>query len=194
MIEYRGADGTTKTMRRAELEERLRRQQEEGPPQMGPDGKLTKQQEGRATVEEVGLGLGLGSDWTDIDRATECFDSTQIQLIHPIHVYTHGQLREKDPFLARVVDAAKYAIARCVLSFFIPISRSIGGFGGVDRRHARWLTTLGGFFFIQFHNARLEAEGAVGVGARLKSLHSLDDDEGIEVGGVGPHALTSCGN
>lgn len=122
MIEYRAADGTTRTMRRAELEERLRRQQEEGPPQMGPDGKLTKQQEGRATVEEVRLGAGL-----DIDRATKCFDSNPT--CPSFHSCTfRGQLREKDPFLARVVDAAKYAIVRCVLSFFILIYRSIGGF------------------------------------------------------------------
>lgn len=31
------------------------------------------------------------------------------------------------------------------------------------------------------HTRRLQAEGVVGAGARLKSLHSLDDEEGIEV-------------
>jgi hypothetical protein len=30
-------------------------------------------------------------------------------------------------------------------------------------------------------SGRLQAEGAVGAGARLKSLHSIDDDEGLEV-------------
>lgn len=52
-IEYTAADGTTKTMSRAELEARLRQQQEEGPPLVGPDGSLTKQREGKATLEEV---------------------------------------------------------------------------------------------------------------------------------------------
>jgi hypothetical protein len=55
LVEYRAADGSTKTMPRAQLEARLREQQEAGGlPQMGEDGSLTKQQEGKATVEEVG--------------------------------------------------------------------------------------------------------------------------------------------
>lgn len=54
VVEYRAADGTTKTMSRADLEAKLRQQQEGGGlPQMGPDGSLSKQQEGKATVEEV---------------------------------------------------------------------------------------------------------------------------------------------
>lgn len=41
-------------MSKAELEEKLRQQQEEGGlPQVGPDGSLSKQKEGKATVEEV---------------------------------------------------------------------------------------------------------------------------------------------
>ena len=53
-IEYKAADGSTKTMSKAELEEKLRQQQEEGGlPQVGPDGSLSKQKEGKATVEEV---------------------------------------------------------------------------------------------------------------------------------------------
>lgn len=40
-------------MSRKELEAKLLQQQAEGLPQMGSDGSLTKQQEGRATVEEV---------------------------------------------------------------------------------------------------------------------------------------------
>lgn len=54
VIEYRAADGTTKTMSRADLDAKLRQRQELGGlPQMGPDGSLSKQQEGKATVEEV---------------------------------------------------------------------------------------------------------------------------------------------
>lgn len=52
-IEYKAADGSTKTMSKAELDAILRQQQQGGQPQVGPDGSLSKQKEGKATVEEV---------------------------------------------------------------------------------------------------------------------------------------------
>jgi hypothetical protein len=48
-------------MPRVELEARLREQQEDGGlPQVGPDGSLTKQKEGKASVAEVGGSVWMG--------------------------------------------------------------------------------------------------------------------------------------
>ncbi len=107
LIEYTASDGTTKTMSRADLEARLREQQEDGGglPQMGPDGALTKQKEGKASVAEVS-GSVVGS----VDQ----FGSVVISSLRLRRTYER-QLREKDPFLAQVVDAAKYALSRSVV-------------------------------------------------------------------------------
>ena len=55
-VEYLAADGTMRRMGRQELEAKLQQQQQEGGvPGLGPDGSLSKETQGKATLEEVSV-------------------------------------------------------------------------------------------------------------------------------------------
>lgn len=68
MIEYKAADGKIMKMTRKEMNRRLEEQREF--PKMGQDGKITKSEEGKASLDEVGtMVLNMGrvykSSYTD---------------------------------------------------------------------------------------------------------------------------------
>ena len=61
MIEYKARDGTIKKMSKEEMAKRMGSQAEM--PQMGPDGKLSKEEKGKATLQEVSAKEACDRTW-----------------------------------------------------------------------------------------------------------------------------------